>query len=493
VRRGSTVILRWVSLVMIFAAVLLTVFELVTYSRIRTRFPSGLIIAGVSAGGLDQQETADRLTQAYGVPIELHYGDAIVQVKPSVVGFELHLQGMLAAADLQRINEPFWSAFWDYLWGRLPTPGEVPLSASISDERLRVFLKDEISQRYDRPPSPPVPVPGTVQFEKGDSGSSLDIDRAVVLIDDALRSPASRVVNLSVGKVGSPRPSLNHLEILLKQTIDLSGFDGVIELYMLDLQTNQELHFAYQKGAVLTPDIAFTAASTMKIPIMVSVMSRVPEPVPQGIADQLVLMIERSENDPADRLMETVMDQTLGPLKVTDDLKTLGFANTFLAGYFYQGAPLLAHISTPANQRTDINTSPDSYNQTTPLEMGELLFDIYQCSQNGGGTLAAVFPGKITQTKCQSMINYLEGNRIGVLMQAGLPEGTKIANKHGWITESDGLLHTIGDAGIIFTPGGNFILAIYMNNRKQLLFDPANDLVAKLTRGTYNYFNLGSQ
>jgi hypothetical protein len=27
---------------------------------------------------------------------------------------------MLAAADQQRIEQPFWSAFWDYLWNTLP-------------------------------------------------------------------------------------------------------------------------------------------------------------------------------------------------------------------------------------------------------------------------------------------------------------------------------------------------------------------------------------
>lgn len=122
---------------LILMALVLTVFELVQYSRIRSSFPPGMRIAGVPVGGLNQESAAERLVQAYGVPVELRYGDAVIQVKPQVVGFELKLDEMLAAADLQRITQPFWSAFWDYLRNQLPTPKSVPLSATISEERLR--------------------------------------------------------------------------------------------------------------------------------------------------------------------------------------------------------------------------------------------------------------------------------------------------------------------------------------------------------------------
>ena len=122
--------------------------------------------------------------------------------------------------------------------------------------------------------------------------------------------------------------------------------------------------------------------------------------------------------------------------------------------------------------------------------MGQLLDDIYQCSVNGGGALVAVFPGGFSQDKCKQMINYLVLNRLQVLISAGLPEGTQIAHKHGWVTDpSDGLLHSMTDAGIVYTPGGNFVLTIYIYNQQQLLFDPANNMFADLARAVYNYFN----
>jgi beta-lactamase class A len=451
-----------------------------------------MIIAGVPVGGLDQQKAAERLTQAYFIPVEVHYGDAVIQIKPQVLGFELDLESMMTAADLQRITQPFWVAYWNYLWNQLPTPKEVPLSAKISNERMREFLKNEIAVRYDQQPTEAKPVPGTSNFEPGDPGKVLDINRAVVLLEDALKSPSNRVVNLTFNEVSSPRPSLDNLSILLHQIIDVSGFDGLTEIYLMDLQTRQELHFAYQSGENISPDVAFTAASTMKIPIMISTYRRVSEPAPASVTEMIELMIERSENDPADRLMEMVMDKNLGPLQLTDDMRALGLRNTFLAGYFYQGAPLLQRIETPANKRLDVSTNPDAYNQTTATEMGMLLDDLYQCSESGGGTLSVVFPGEISQNECQLMLSYLAKNRIGVLFEAGLPAGTRRANKHGGISEYYGLLHGMGDGGVIYTPGGNYILTIYMYHPVQLVFDPVNTLVSNLSRAIYNYFNLSS-
>ena len=488
--RGSFIaVLRWISVGLIFLAVLVTVVELVRYSRIRNAFPPGLVIAGIPVGGLNQQQAAERLTQAYGVPVEMHYQGAVIQIKPALLGFELDLTNMLTAADLQRVNQPFWSAFWKFLWNNASTPSEIPLSATVSDDRLRAYLRDEIASRYDKPPTAAQPVPGSVNFEQGKEGITLDIDRAVILIEDALRSPSSRVVNLSYETIEPYRPSLENLQILLQQIIDLSGFDGITELYLKDLQNGQEIQFAYQNGEELEPDIAFTAASTVKIPIMISVFRRLEDNPPANVTEMLELMIERSENDPADTLMETVLDPTLGPLIVTDDMRELGLQNTFLAGHFYQQAPLLQRFETPANTRTDVNTDPDVYNQTTTSELGMLLEDVYQCSEVGGGALMAVFSGEVSQAECQTMISYLARNRIGVLIQAGLPDGNRLAHKHGWITEADGLIHTIGDGGIAYTPGGDYVLTIFMYDSVQLVWEPANLLMAELSQAIYNYYN----
>lgn len=470
---------------------MLAILQLVRYSRIRSTFPPGMVIAGVPVGGLNQQQASDRLLQTYtAVPVEVRYRDAVIQIKPNVVGFELDIQAMIAAADMERLQQPFWSGYWDFLWNRLPAPKPVPLRATFSEDRLRAYLQNEVAARYDQSPKAAVPVAGTARFESGKAGTVLDIDRAVTLIDGALRSPTSRVVNLTFDRINPPRPSAQNLKVQLQQIIELSDFNGLIEVYVNDLQTGQEINFAYADQQLVPTDIAFTAASTMKIPIMVSTFRRVTDPTPEEVIRLVESMIELSENTPADALMEAYIDKIGGPLEVTSDLQALGLRNTFLAGYFYPGAPLLRTFQTPANQRTDLSAGPDVYNQTTAAEMGMLMEDIYRCADNGGGTFAAVFPGDITQGECQQMISYLVANKIAVLLQAGLPEGTRIAHKHGWIIETDGLMHTIGDVGLVYSPGGNYVISVFMYDANQLLFDPANLMVAELSQAVYNYFNL---
>jgi len=493
--RGLFSPLRWISAFFLVAALVLTAVQLARYSRVRANFPSGLKIAGIPVGGLDRQQAAQRLLKAYSVPVELIYNNAAIQIPPSVVDFQLDLESMLSAADLQRTQQSFWVGFWDYLWGRSSSPVEVPLRSTYSEERLRAYLTNEIAERYDQPPLPASPVVGTVNFQPGATGTAVDVDSAVPMILSAMRSLEKRQVVLPLRRTDPPRPAFQNLKVLLKQTIDLEAFDGLAGIYLYDLQTAQEIHLDYHQGNELPtqPDIAFTASSIIKIPIMVSVYRRIGDNPDQETMKLLNDMITKSGNEAADWLMDRLMEQGRAPLTVTDDMKVLGLQNTFLAGYFSFGSPLLARIQTPANQRADINTDPDPYSQTTPTDIGMLLGDIYQCAVSDGGTLQAVFPGEITQAECQGMIDHLKNNFLPALLTAGVPEATQVAHKHGWVSDMNGVINTIGDAGIIYTPGGNYVLVIFLNHPQQLVWEQASKLVADLSQAVYNYYNLPGQ
>jgi len=425
----------------------------------------------------------------------LRYGEATIQIEPSVVGFELDLDSMIAAADLGRTGGDFWGGFWDYLWNRDPDPVEIPLSATIAEDRLTAYLQNEISARYDEPPTPAQPIPGGTSFTPGEPGKVLDINRAIRLIEDTLRSPNNRTVVLSYGQSAAARPTISNLEILLKQIITTSGFDGVIGLYMLDLQTGQEIHFALNQGQAISiqPDVSFTASSTIKIPILISYyIKNGSAPVDEQTQAMIVEMIRKSDNNASDAMMNRI-DINTGPLIVTQNMKTIGLQDTFLAGFFSPGSPLLQRFVTPANSRTDVFTDPDSYNQTTPLDMGMLMADLYQCATTSGGALIAAFPDKINSPICQQIIAYLSTDKIGVLIEAGVPEGTQIAHKHGWITGSDGVIRNFSDAAIVYSAGGNFVLSIYAYHPVQIVFDDANILFANIGDAIYNFYNLPTQ
>jgi beta-lactamase class A len=500
--RGSFSFLRWISLSLILFAIVLMIFQLIRFSRLWATYPSGLTIAGVPVGNLDRQQAAERLLEIYTLPVEVHYGENIIQIQPSLIGFSLDLDSMLAAADQERTRIPFWQGFWNYLWGRNTSPANVPLVVNYSTERLRTYLFQEISSRYDQPPVPALPVAGSVNFKAGTQGTALDIDRAVLLIDTALRSNRSRSVMLPLQTTNPSRPTIQNLEVLLKQTVlDIYQYDGVIGLYHLNLQTGQEISFIYDNRDPVTfpPDVAFTASSTIKIPIMISAFRRLgnnPEqekPLDEETMGKLVAMIGQSNNQASDWVMSNVLDPITGPLVVSDDMQALGLENTFLAGYFATGAPLLKVYRSPANQRTDISTDPDIYSQTTAAEVGQLLVDIYQCAQNGGGTLRAAFADGITQEECQMMLQNLKKDHTPALIPAGVPDGIEVAHKHGWVSDAFGIIHNMSDTAIVFTKGGDYALSIFLYHPNQLVYEPANQLVADLSRAVYNYYNLPEQ
>ncbi|MDK2981335.1 MAG: hypothetical protein PWQ55_1682 [Chloroflexota bacterium] len=486
-------LIRWISILLIVAAAILLVFQLIQFSRLRAGFPAGTTIGGIAVGGLEQEEAANRVRQAYNTSVDLIYKDQHIHAKPNQIGFDVDVEAMVAAADQQRVELPFWSSFWEYLWNKEPQPAETPLVATIDENRLRLYLMDEIAARYDEPPESSQPVAGTINFQYGAPGSVMDIEKSLPIVERALRSPTDRTAQLVIGSVEPPRPSLQNLEILIKQILDQAQFDGLTEVYVLDLENREEINFAYEAGQDYDPGIAFTAASTIKIPIMMATFKALDEPTPQGAINLIEQMIELSENPPGDTLMETYLDPTLGPLVVTQDLQDLGLENTFMAGEFYVGAPLLQRYLTPANQRLDYDTDPDEYNQTTTTDMGMLMDDIYQCAETGGGSFAAVFPGELSQSECQAMITYLTQNKIAQLLQAGLPDGTQFAHKHGWTTDyTTGVIRSMIDTGIVFSPGGNYVIVTAMYQPTQLIWDIANVLFARISQATYNYFNIPS-
>ena len=337
------------------------------------------------------------------------------------------------------------------------------------------------------------PIFNTTNFLPATTGEKLDVDQALADIEAALLSPGTHRVQLQTLDGLDPTENEQMLQVFLQHNISWIGFENLAEVYLQPMPSSSVLHFASINNEPVKPDVAFTAASTIKIPIMISVLRRTPDPTPEDVITLLERMIVYSENPPADTLMSAYLDETRGPLIVSEDLDALGMENTFLAGYFYLGAPVLQLFETPANTRTDVNLDPDIYNQTVPSEAGELLAAIYHCAEDGSGLLTETFPGEISQAECQLMVDVLSANQIGLLIEAGLPPEGTAAHKHGWVQELDGLLHSMSDVAIVFTPGQDYVLTVFIYDPERLDFDQGNRLIARLSQTVYNFFNIENQ
>jgi hypothetical protein len=477
---------RWFSIATMLATAMLVLYELVSYSRDQTLIPRGITIADIPVGGMNSQEASQMLLQVYNQPIEVHYGSNVFYITPSQVGFSLDVASMMAAVDAYQTQLPTWEGFWAYLWNSPSQSHIIPIKAEYSRTQLQALMEN-IAARYDLPPVAPQPEPGRPFFLPGTPGTVLDQEYGGELIVNALYSPDHRSVSLPVVSNQRSLPSIESLETLLKQLTVVNNFYGLMDVYMVNLQTGQDMHLVHMNGEDFNPepDVAFTAVSTIKIPIMVSIFINRDLPLQGETEKWLIDMLGlESGNDPADWLMQS-LDPKQGPLRITQTMKDFGLVNTFIVGYFKPGSPQLAVISTPANQRQDIRTDLDPYNQTTPVDLGLLLQDIYQCSL-GGGNLLLKFPGRITPEECTFMLDLLSNDPIGVFIQGGVPEGTKVVHKHGW---DPGIFHTFGDAGIVYTPGGNYVLSIFLWQQDWLLWDIGSKTISEISKAVYSYFN----
>lgn len=479
------------SLIFIIASGILLVGEVNRYNAALALFPQGTVIAGIPVGGLNNQGAEDRLSQAFfQTPVELQFDGVRVQIDPEAAGLQIDLPGMVQAAQQALAQRAYWPGFWDFLMNRPPSGVESSLNCTVAVDHLRQYLNDTVGSLYDHPAASARPAAlAEVTFQPGSDGRTLDLIGAEPAIRAALCNRTERVVDVAMQSATAAPPSIADLNLLMQSLVQVSAFPGITEVYFQDLTSGQEFNFAMNGGKPVEPGIAFTAASTIKIPVMVSTYKKIDGAMPESLRRQMELMIDLSDNGSTDEVMQQALDTNIAPILVSQDMQALGLNNTFLAGFFYPGAPLLNLYQTPANQRTDLTTEPDVYNQTTAADMGRLLAAIQHCAENKG-PLIQVFGGKVTPEECQEMTGYLEKNRKGVLIEAGLPDGGRLAHKYGWVTDPvDGLMHNTSDASIVYSAGGNFILTIYLYDRDQLQWDQAQRLAARLATAGYNFYN----
>jgi beta-lactamase class A len=256
--------------------------------------------------------------------------------------------------------------------------------------------------------------------------------------------------------------------------------NGVASVFIYDLDTGEEVS--------LNADMAMSGTDVMRLPIVLE-LYRQQDNVPtlrqrQLISDTLVIQPDVAS---ANELLSDISgtgDPYAGAEQVTQSLQQLGLVNSYMLTPFGED-PIAGQrpLSTPANQSEEIRTQPDGYSQMTAEDIGLLLADIYYCAQGKGGTITAVFKSAITQEECQDILNYMSQNKIESLFEEGIPDGIALSHRHGWISDT----HT--DAGIVFTPGGNYVIVGMLYKPDWLEWETSSPILSDISRATYNYFN----
>jgi beta-lactamase class A len=428
----------------------------------------------VDVGGLTAEEARTKLESALQpllLPIELQAGAASTTLKPEQIGLQLPLDAMLASAQAAQ-------------------PGaRIDLQVSYDQAKLRAALTDMTTHSYQPAAFSVISDTNAISRSFAISGgaTTVDIDAATKLVDERLRSiGGARRITLPLvavdGAAARPTPKQlqEQIELLTK---DWKGTAGV---YVYDLASSTQIAGLHDKTA-------FTAASTIKVAIMLNLFVNVPKLSARQTA-ALKKMIVESDNLKANDLLAAAAGGTStetafeGANQMSAMLADLGLKNTFLYVPFESGDFIKLY-------KTKFKTGPAKGGEapfikasntlrTTPFEMAQIYIDLEQCSQ-GKGLLLEKYSENLSAARCKEMIGWLETNGDRTRMLSGLPKDAKVAHKSGWIPPE-----IQADAGIVRSPGGDFVLSIYLYQPGERYPDSAvKSLLGSVARLVYSYYN----
>jgi beta-lactamase class A len=474
---------RWLFILLLLTTASYLLYEAVLYRHARQFLPVGMVMADLPVAGLTLDQAMEQIQQRYLEPIKVYHRAEMVEINPQDVGFILDDAAMRGQAEMAWQQQDFWYGYMSHLLQRPFQPVTIPLSATHDRARLRQMLQ-VVANFSDKPARPPQILAESVDLQKdeGQAGYLTDIEASLLAVEESLYRPEQREAYLVVVETPAPELSLTVLADVIGYK--LQSFSGTGSVYVMDLQTGEEIS--------INGDLALPAISILKIAIFVEAYRALSNPPTLYEEELFYNTAARSDNYSANLLLHIVAGQDntyRGADILTESMRRLGLINTFMAVPYGVN---IAHVPsyrqttyiTPANSQADGRVELDPTMQTTAEEIGTLLAMIYYCSK-GGGALLAVYPDQFTPQECQAIIDLMILNEEGNLIRFGVPTGTPVSHKHGWARG------THADAGIVFTPGGDYVLVEYLHLPGDwLVSDYSFPILREVARAVYNYFNL---
>jgi beta-lactamase class A len=261
-----------------------------------------------------------------------------------------------------------------------------------------------------------------------------------------------------------------------------AGFDPATStvggLFLMDVQTGEAVAFG--------DTLAFSGMSVNKIAILTQYFGTLDAPPNNEQAFTVAEAMVCSENISSNEMLASIGGGSpyRGAEQVSAFMQQLGLNNSFIFTPFAND-PFITPEA-PLTRTTDADqasTQPDPFNQITVSDVGNLLHSVHQCAYDESGPLLDNFDGDFTPTECRQILNVMTYNRIGTLIEVGVPADVPVAHKHGWIND------THGDAAIVFSPGGTYILVVALHAPQWLNFAVSAPLIEEISRTVYNHYN----
>ena len=481
------------------------------YKAYAAPIPPGVYLAGLNLSTLkESEEIRAHLERIYAEPIPVFYADTRLLLRPQEIGFQLDIEQMIWEAGQYLDGTDFIEIALREALGMDHRRRDIEPRYLLNQEKLRVWLENVAAEQNRQPqlaralpPSdkwssgeaaeisnPQLPTNFVGAFARdwlwsaGAPGYELNIDASMPVVVEALTNLEDRSADLVLIETPPASPTMADLAVALDSY--LSNFPGFAAVYVHDLTDRTEAH--------VDDDVSFSGMSTLKIAIVAAVMQKLDwenadTDVTYEIGQWMDFALGESNNYAANLLVRWLGngDTGAGARNFTEFMRQLGYINTFMQSG-YDAQTQLAQIPTPGNQREDWNTNPDTNLQSTPLEMGRILSDIYDCSQ-GNGLLIETFGGDITADECVSILFYLSHDQFQELTWAGVPRPneTWFLHKHGFAFESH------SDVAIVWGPTGPYVLSVFLYRAGWMDWGTSNTAMKDVSRITWNFFEFQAQ
>ncbi len=438
-------VFRVVLILVLVAAGLLSL-PYIRYKRTAGVVPAWVRVGGLEVHGATVDEAMRSLLAGLDEPLEVWHGDERLVLRPQTISFQVNAYAMLKEAQAQDLPGHLIRYLVESSLERTPQTVDIPLQYTYDEAALDAWLDDVIA-KHDRPAGAPVPVLDKLTLAPGKTVLATDRPEAKKMLLAGLGRPGDRSVKLPT-KVTPPLPiDVKAMAALFEAR--LKDFPGLGSVWLHYIPTGEEV--------AINPDVAYAGTSTLKVPILEQVYRKLDQPPGIQTSNIISETMGHSGNFTANQMLGIIGDGDWdrGVAEMNRSFKALGMKNTFMAAPYDRKMAVPPRIVTEANQRTDINTQPDPYMQTTPRDIGTALQYLVECG-DGGGTLIAIYGDKITPEECQQALHFMSFNEMKEMLVGGLPAGAKAVHKHGYVPD------TQGDTAAIWGPAGPYVLTVWL-------------------------------
>lgn len=408
-------------------------------------YADGTEVAGVPIGGLTFAEAETTLTAALAeriTPVQLVAGEYAQTIPPAAIDLHVDSAALLAAAA-------------PALGSQMPV--KVPLQLAFDQTALREQLTMFAAASTLAPTLTVITATDTLSRSFAYlPGRAINFERSLEIVSSLIRQ--GRAVNpifLTRWPTDDvPRATPEQIAEQLKAMA--AAWDGVAGVYLYDLETGAEV--------AVNARSVFAGASTIKTAIMLYAYTKL-ETFTAKQWQRMRQMIIESDNLAANDLLAAGAGGSgtdwafRGAVAMSEMLADLGLEHLYLyVPYESIDYIRLYNIKYRCGPKDPVGEPP--YAETgcalraTPYAMAQVYRMIDECAR-GTGVLLEKF-ALLNPDRCQEMLDLLAENADTTRMVAGLPPDVRVEHKSGWIE------HTQADVGIVRSPGGDYVLAVYV-------------------------------